>query len=437
MNPFSDLIPNNQGSNPFSDLTSAGTQQPKKSLADQIWSGLTSVSQGAAKGAIQGINQGLGGLATIGGGIEAGLDQTLGRVGNVIAGNGFKPTNTAQNAFQGASDLNAAANIPQLTPNNQAEKVGSYIGQGADLLVTPPGSRAASVATPLAVDATKAALSATKAALTKTPEEIAAKEAQKIADIVSPKLTAKETTKAIASRGTSKTGMLGKIELNPDPAAGRIAETIKQFVPDFNPKATLSENISATKQGIARLAQDLKSKVVESGQDAIYSFKELGSALRKVERPTMIAADSTLNRAYDLIINKALDIARKTGGKVSDLLPMRQELDNFIEKQFPNLYSSDTLTPMRQGIKDIRNAITDFTIEHLPQDVGMRESYTHQTRLFDAVENMAEKAASGSQKEVGTNAIQRAAKRHPTATKVLKYGAAGVAGGAAVHATGL
>lgn len=315
-----------------------------------------------------------------------------------------------------------------------AASFGTY---GATKTAAMKTGELASKGVPTAITAGEQALNAAKTAITGTPEEIAAKQTAKIVDMVSPKLTAKESAQALATRGGTKTGILGTIKANIDPAVQRIADTVSQFVPDFNPKASLVENINATKGAIGTIAQDLKSKVIASGKDAIYSFKELGSTLKNVEKPTMIAADQTLNRAYDLVVNKAMDIARSTGGKVSDLLPMRQELDSFIEKQFPNLYSSETLTPMRQAVKGIRNAITDFTINHLPSDVGMRESYMQQTHLFDAVENMSEKAASGATKEVGTNAIQRAAAAHPTATKVIKYGAAGVVGGTAVHATGL
>lgn len=265
-------------------------------------------------------------------------------------------------------------------------------------------------------------------ALKLTPEEIAAQTAAdtakeaakasqqtaKIAEVVSPKLTAAQTADALAARGGTKTGILGTIKANVDPAVTRIADTIAKYVPDFSPKKSLVENINATKNAVSSLAQDLKAKVVASGQDRIYSFKELGSTLNNLEKPTLLVGD--LDKVYGNVVNKAMEIARSNGGKVSDLFQARKEFDDFVSKQFPNLYSSDTLTPMRSAIKNVRNALTDFTAEHLPPDVGLRDSLTHQSRLLEAIENMSEKAASGAQKEIGTNIIERATsalKNHP------------------------
>lgn len=270
--------------------------------------------------------------------------------------------------------------------------------------------------TPTVIDAGKKAIEVAKNAVTKTPEEIALKQTDKIAEAIAPKLTAREEAEALATRGGTKSGILRTIKANADPAVQRVAETVKEFVPEFNPKKSLVENITYTKDAVGRMAKELKEKVIEGGQDRIYSFKELTSALKSVEKPTLIAADTTLNRTYDLVIQKAMEIARSNGGKVSDLFQSRKEFDDFVSQQFPNLYSSETLTPMRSAIKQIRNAMTDFTAEHLPQEIGLRDSLTNQSRLLTAIENMSEKAASGAGKEVGTNVIERAtsaARNHP------------------------
>lgn len=260
----------------------------------------------------------------------------------------------------------------------------------------------------------------------KSAAATAAKDTSKIVDLVSPKLNARQTAEALASRGGTKSGILGTLKVNVDPAAKRIADTVKQFVPDFNPSKSLTENINVTKKAVGTLANDLKQKVIETGQDRIYSFKELGAQLRGVDKPAMLKAGG-LDRVFNSVTGKAMEIARNNGGKVSDLFQARKEFDDYVAKEFPNLYSSDTLTPMRIAIKGIRNAMTDFTAEHLP-DIGLRDSLTAQSRLIDAVENMSQKAASGAEKEVGTNVISRFAKNNPKKTQAVKYGA-GIIGG--------
>jgi len=99
----------------------------------------------------------------------------------------------------------------------------------------------------------------------------------------------------------------------------------------------------------------------------------------------------------------------------------RSEFDAFIAKQFPNLYSSETLTPMRQAIRDVREAINDVVDSRLPEGklpdgTSFRDSLKRQTLLYDAIENAAPKTP-----KVGSNSITRfeqAIKKHPIATGV-------------------
>jgi hypothetical protein len=253
-----------------------------------------------------------------------------------------------------------------------------------------------------------------------TAAKVAGKNAAAILETVAPKLTVKEAAEALATRGGTKTGLLGTIKPNLSPSVLKLADAVTKFVPDFSPKKSLVENINATKDAVGNLAADLKQKVTTAGADRIYPLKELGAALNAVPKPTLLVGD--LDKVYGRVIDKAMEIARSNGGKVSDLLDTRKEFDQFISKEFPNLYSSDTLTPMRTAVKGIRNAITDFTAEHLPDDVALKDSLTNQSRLLEAVENMSEKAAAGAQKEIGTNAIERFGKQHPTIKKAVVGG---------------
>jgi hypothetical protein len=260
----------------------------------------------------------------------------------------------------------------------------------------------------------------------------AAKTAIRVAETIAPKMTAKETATALAARGGTKAGPLAKITANVEPSVLKVAKTIEEFVPDFHPSKTLVENINATRNGIARLASRLKQAVVEQGHDQIYPIKELAAQIKNTPKPTLLVGD--LEKVHQRVVDKMLEIARANGGKVSDLFDARKEFDSFIQKEFPNLYASDQLTPMRVAIKDIRRTVNDFIASHLPEDIHFHDSLAHQSRLYTALENMAEKAASGSAKEIGTNVLTRAAKRHPNITRLLKYGTAGVAGAEAAHA---
>ncbi len=387
-------------------------QQPMSS-GDSIWSGLVTPQSSAPQGSQNNPDTFQSPLQNI----AKGNSQTNLEVGKGAIKQGLADFSSAGAQNAGPIGKAMLANAPAfaqdiqgLNQKTQPTNPAQVIGAG--------NTKAAELAIPADIGANAAVAAKT------------ASNASKIVDMVSPKLTAAESADALAARGGTKTGILGTIKANIDPSVKRIADAVKANVPDFSPSKSLVQNINATKSAVSSLATDLKSKVVASGKDVIYPIKELKSALTNVERPTLIAADSTLNKAYDLVISKAVEIARDNGGKVSSLLDARQELDSFIGKQFPNLYSSDTLTPMRQAIKGIRNAMTDFTAEHLPDDVNLHDALTTQSRLLTAIENMSEKAASGVSKEIGTNVIERATtaiKNHPVvagAGAAALYGAA-------------
>lgn len=238
----------------------------------------------------------------------------------------------------------------------------------------------------------------------------AEKTAASVLDMISPKLTAKEKAAAAASRGTTKSGLLGNVKLNPDAYMKKVADSVRKYVPNFNPSKTFSENLNATKNAVSGMAEKLKADVIASGKDIIFPFKQLASQMASVEKPIAIKADTTLNRQFDLAREAAMKIVQKNGGTVSSLFDSRKEFDQLVEKQFPNLYDKEN-APMRAAITSMRNVMNDFIGSQLP-DIAFKDSLTAQSHLFTAIDNLSEKAAE----EVGTNVLTRAAdavKNHP------------------------
>jgi len=249
-----------------------------------------------------------------------------------------------------------------------------------------------------------------------------------VVETVSPKLTPTATGEAVKKRGASLTGIFRKAVVNPDPVAQRIAEAVTQHVPNFNPSKTLVENINETRQAASQIADDLKQQVVTSGKDVIYPFKQLAAQLRNIERPTSLTRD--LEPVYDRVQRKLLDIVRANGGRVSDLFQARKDFDAYVERALPRLYDKD-YSPMRLAVTDMRRAVNDFIAEHLPKDIGFHDSLSVQHRLYAAIDNMAEKAASGADKEIGKGVIGRFLNKHPKLKRAGGYIATAIGGGAA------
>ncbi len=349
--------------------------------------------------------------------------------------------NTITDPARKAQILKIAQDISNTASGQANEQVNSIpsnlkaildiVGVGADVLgagtygKATEAMKAGELATkaPTIVTAGEKVVNAVKNVGENIAESQGKKAAQKITDkiveAVSPKLTAKETANAVAQRGTTKTGILGKIKTVVDPYTKKIADTVKQFVPDFNPSKTLSENINVTKEAATKMAQDLKSKVVAAG-DGLVPVKELTSKLNEIGKGTdYIGLRGTqFEKQLPSLKQAAIDMYNAGKGKVSGLFDARKAFDSLVEKTYPNLYDKE-YTPIRQAVAAIRNTMTDLTEKYLPEGVGLRDSLTHQSHLLSAIENMSEKAASGAQKEVGTNVVQRgvaAIKRHPIAS---------------------
>lgn len=251
-----------------------------------------------------------------------------------------------------------------------------------------------------------------------------------LVEMVSKPMTPTRMAQAVATRGTTTSGLMRTTRVAPDPQGVKIANVIREQGVRISPDKPLLDNIVQAQKKVDDMATKLKADVEISAAGRIYSYKELESALKNIEKPLLIASDLTLNRAYNRVIAKSMEIAKKKGGKVSNLLDVRRELDAFIKKQFPNLYRSEQLTPMRQAVRDIRETINDFTAKSLPDGAGFRESLRSQHLLLQAVENMAEQASKGATKEIGTNAASRFGRKHPVIKGLVKGGATAAMQGA-------
>ena len=243
-----------------------------------------------------------------------------------------------------------------------------------------------------------------------------------------PIVGAKGAAQGAARGGLMQTLISGRVKQVASAEARQIAEAVVEAVPNFAKLGTFTAKLNATAEAAYEMAEVLKKQVIQSGKNILYPFKELRASLMGLEKPIMVARDSTLNGAYDDVINAALKIAQEKGGTISSLFDARKAFDEMIRMQFPNLYTSNSMRPMTAAIKNIRRAMNQFIEKKLPKGSGFSESLRRQSRLFEAVDNMASKAA----RETGTTRMSRFTKRHPLMTGLVK----GAAKSAAIGATG-
>lgn len=379
---------------PPPQATQAAPEQPAPAQTSQPLNKPLEVATGAFKGLIGGVKS----IADMG---QEFANQTAGRAANLLTGKGNVPTEGGLINTPGVQQANQ--NLEQNLKSENSYQTAGKIGEGIAEIAAPGllGKKAIDAAT--------------------LPG--------KILEAISPKMTARETAAAIASRGGKKTGLLRTITANVDPELQKIAKTVQEHVPNFNPSGTATENVNAVHNRVYQMADELKQRIAQDGRDIIFPYKELAAKMSAVEKPIAIKSDKVLANQFELAKQSALKIVKNSGGKISNLLDARKEFDQLVSKQFPTLYDRAN-APMRSAITGIRNAMNDFIEDKMP-DVGYKESLKAQSQLLRAVDNLSEKAAE----EVGTTGLNRLADKHPLITGVLKT-AKKVATGAAITGLG-
>ena len=265
---------------------------------------------------------------------------------------------------------------------------------------------------------------------TKVQENAAKKTADKITEMVSPRLTAKEAEKTAA---TSPKGFLGKISAIASDRTKQIAEAVKGIV---DPSKTFTENANKVGEAISTEAEKLKGLIKDS--DHPYTFKELSSKLKNIDIPEFIkTGEATVQKRADSIINKFMEIAKSKDGNISSLLDARKEFDAWVQKEYPRIFDEGG-NAVNALVKNVRTAANDFISKEVPS-VGVKDSLKLQNLLYEAGDTLSEKAARGAPKtagEIGTNRFGRMVGKHPLLSTAVGGGATALVGEKIVNTIG-
>lgn len=234
-------------------------------------------------------------------------------------------------------------------------------------------------------------------------------------DVVKPKLSAKETSDALAQGRGKGGGMFTKTKIAPDTRTLQVADSAKGIVKKGAPA---SKNIANLRNAISTEAESLKSKI--ASVDHPYSFKELNSRLSGIDTPISVKG-TAFEKQIGSVKKAVMAIAKKNGGKISSLLDSRKDFDSLISKEYPTLYDSAS-APMKNAVTSIRNTINDFIEENLPEDASFKESLSKQSRYYDAIDSIADKSVDET-RTTGIGRIGRAIRKHPIGSLLFGTGA--------------
>lgn len=241
-------------------------------------------------------------------------------------------------------------------------------------------------------------------------------------EVIQPELNKFEKISAL-EQGRGVKGKNGIIEILPSSRDLQVAKAVEGVV---SKKKDFLENIVSVRGEIKREAEMVRAGLQKSKMP--FKELELAEKLSAIEKPPLVASDTTLNNAYDIAQNKFFEFVSKEKRDLEGLLNARQKFDSWIEQSFPRIFDNENWRPLHTALRDMRTTANEFIAEKLPAGNMFKSSLKRQSLMYEAIENLAGK----SYKEVGTNAPQRFGKKHPILKKAAIYGGSAAATGLGV-----
>lgn len=225
--------------------------------------------------------------------------------------------------------------------------------------------------------------------------------------LIMPKLTPSVEAER-AAMGLKKTWFLGKITMNATKQEKEAAVMAQKIL---RPNKTVVENIWLARKVLNKETDDLIRIVDQS--NVKLDPKEIVKRMRSIEKPLLIRGGEN-EAKYDAAIKKFEEIMKKHPSTPWGLLKSRKEFDNWVEREIPNLYNSDTMTPLKVAITKIREVPNNWLNENVGWDI-VKAGLKKQSQLINIVENLSTKS-----EQTGGNRLSRFVKRNPQKIGFLK-----------------
>lgn len=219
-------------------------------------------------------------------------------------------------------------------------------------------------------------------------------------DLIMPKMTPSITAER-AKQWLMKTWIFGKVT---SVASKKEQEMAKTALNILRPKETVVSNINRSLKALNSETDNLIGVVKSS--PVTYQTKDIIWRMRNIEKPLMIRGWEN-EAKYDAVIKKFEDILNKSDKTAAWLLKARKEFDSFVNAEIPNLYTSDTMSPLKVAITKLRKIPNEWLNEKVGWDI-VKNSLSKQNQLLDIIDNLSTKSESA-----GSTTLQRWIKRNP------------------------
>ena len=271
-------------------------------------------------------------------------------------------------------------------------------------------------------------------------EDIAGKQVKRkrkdfVGDLISPKKTPKVRAAETARTTEKGRGLLRRDVVELSAREKDIAAEVSK-INGVTPKNSIQKNLNAIQEANQKIAKQLDADV---GKRRILGLRATTSKKIDDAISLMVAENPVITGNAVTVANKisakAKKIIESNPGTPKGLLDSRKQLDSWIKKQKgTKVFDPELESALSVAVRDVRNVIND-SVEASTGSAAVKQELKKQSLLFDAIENLAPKAADAHNWAIGRG-VQNMAKILPFRSQMVNEGSAilglGLVGGSAL-----
>lgn len=244
-----------------------------------------------------------------------------------------------------------------------------------------------------------------------------------VADLVSPKMTPAVKEQAIREGRVTEAGVFNPAKVTPSNRDLQLADAVDGVVSD---KKSILQNVTAVDNKVGEINTGVKAYVKDN--KVPFNTNQLKSKLNsgKSDLKLIFASDQNAEKTYNAVVKefmKHVD-SKDTAG----LLDARQEFDKIpaIKKLLDSQGLGENVK--KEIVLTARTKANEYIAELLPEGNTYRADLLKESRMIEAIGNMAEKSTG----IIGKNKLQLLTEKYP----VLKWITGAAAGAASVGVGG-
>lgn len=258
-------------------------------------------------------------------------------------------------------------------------------------------------------------------------QKIANKDQQFVLDLVSPKATEKVKIQAYREGRVTEQGLLRGAKILPSKRDRQVAEAVAGVV--SRKKSTL-QNFSAIESKVDEINTGVKAFV--RANKVPFNTNQLKSQLNagRDELQLIFASDATAERTYNAVVDEFLKHVKTKD--TAGLLEARQVVDKIpaIKKLLDSRAMGENVK--REIVLTVRGQANRYIAQLLPKGNKYREALLQESRMIEALGNLAEKGTI----TIGKNKLQMAARKYPILKLLIGSAVVGTTGAVGVGVGG-